>query len=196
MRDRKTEIQFDRDEHPRFDTTAETLARLKPSFKPAGTVTAGNSSGMNDGASAVVLMAEEHAASRGIAPLARILGHSLVGLDPAVMGLGPVGAIRSLLHQTGLRLEDIDLYEINEAFAAQSLGVLQELGMGPGSALYERVNIYGGAIALGHALGNSGTRLLTTLCHALRRRKKRYGVTALCVGGGMGIAALVENMAA
>lgn len=192
VKDKKTETVFSQDEHPRFETTKKSLAALKPAFKPDGTVTAGNSSGMNDGASAVVLMSGEYAAARNIAPLATIRGHSLVGLDPAVMGLGPVAAIRTLLRQAGLGLDDIDLYEINEAFAAQSLGVLRELGMAPGSRLYDRVNIHGGAIALGHALGNSGTRLLTTLCYALRRHKKRYGVAALCIGGGMGIAMLVE----
>jgi acetyl-CoA acetyltransferase family protein len=149
---------------------------------------------MNDGASAVVAMEEAKAREIGARPLARVLRHSVTGLDPNVMGLGPVMAIRSVLKQGGLTLEDVDLFEINEAFAAQSLGVLKELDMLPGGRMYSRVNVNGGGIALGHALGSSGVRILTTLIHELKRRGGRYGIASLCIGGGQGIAMLVENI--
>ncbi len=190
---KKSSFMFDTDEHPRPDTTMEVLKKLKPAFKTGGTVTAGNSSGMNDGASAVVVMSEEKASELGCKPLVKIISHSSVGVDPAVMGLGPVPAIQKALKKANLTLEDIDLFEINEAFAAQSLGVLKELGMDMGSKLYEKVNVNGGAIAHGHALANSGTRLLTTLIYELKRRGGRYGVASLCIGGGQGMAMVVEN---
>jgi acetyl-CoA C-acetyltransferase len=191
---KKGVIVFDTDEFPKADTTPESLATLKPAFVKDGSVTAGNASGMNDGASAVVVMSETKAKSLGCKPLVRILAHAVTGLDPRVMGLGPVSAIQSVLVRTGLKLEDIDLFEINEAFAAQSLGVLKELGMAPGSPLYDRVNVNGGAVALGHALGSSGTRILTTLIYELGRRQGRYGIASLCIGGGQGIALLVERV--
>ncbi|MGN1413121.1 MAG: thiolase family protein [Anaerovoracaceae bacterium] len=192
---RKTTTIFERDEHFKPDTTMEGLTKLKPAFlrDGTGTVTAGNASGMNDGASAVVLMSEERAREKGITPLVTVIASSTAGVDPAMMGLGPVPAIRKVLKKANLTLEDIDLFELNEAFAAQSLGCLIELGMEPGTELYNRVNVNGGAIAHGHALGNSGTRILTTLIYELKRRNARYGIATLCIGGGQGIALLVEN---
>lgn len=190
---KKSSFIFDTDEHPRPNTTMETLKKLKPAFKEGGTVTAGNSSGMNDGASAVVVMSEEKAAELGCKPLVKIISHSSVGVDPSIMGIGPVTAIKKALKKANLTLEDIDLFEINEAFAAQSVAVLKELGMDMGSRLYERVNVNGGAIAHGHALANSGTRLLTTLIYEMKRRNSRYGVVSLCIGGGQGMAMVVEN---
>lgn len=192
VQERKGAFLFDTDEHPRPNTTVESLAKLQPSFKQGGTVTAGNASGMNDGASAVIVMSAARAKALGCKPLVTIRAMSSAGCDPALMGLGPVYAIRKVLGQTGLALEDIGLFELNEAFAAQSLGCLKELGMDMGSALYERVNVNGGAIALGHALGNSGTRILTTLIYEMGRRQVRYGIATLCIGGGQGMACLVE----
>jgi acetyl-CoA C-acetyltransferase len=190
---KKDSFVFAVDEFPRRDTAVEKLSRLRPAFLDGGTVTAGNSSGMNDGAAALVIASEDRAAADGSRRLARILGAAVAGVDPAVMGLGPVPAIRKLLSAHDLALKDIDLFEINEAFAAQSLGVLKELGMAPGQPLYDRVNVNGGAIALGHPLGCSGARILITLIHELRARKGQYGVASLCIGGGQGIAVLVEN---
>lgn len=192
VKEHKGSFLFSSDEHPRPDTTADSLAKLKPAFKQGGTVTAGNASGMNDGASAVIVMSAEKAKVLGCKPLAIIRAMSSAGCDPALMGLGPVYAIRKVLDKTGLALEDIDLFELNEAFAAQSLGCLKELGMDMGSALYNRVNVNGGAIALGHALGNSGTRILTTLIYEMGRRQAHYGIATLCIGGGQGMACLVE----
>lgn len=196
VRLKKSSFVFDTDEHPRPDTTMETLAKLKPSFKfdGTGTVTAGNSSGMNDGASAVVVMSEEKARELGKKPLVRILSSSSVGVDPRIMGVGPAYAIPKALKKAGLSLEDIGLIELNEAFAAQSLGCLKLLGMEPGTAMYDRVNVNGGAIALGHALANSGTRILTTLIYEMKRRKVQYGLASLCIGGGQGMAMIVENV--
>lgn len=194
LTDKKGTTLFLHDEHLKPDTTLESLAKLRPAFKKDGSVTAGNASGMNDGASAVVVMSEEKAGKLGCAPMVEVVAMSVTALDPRVMGLGPVSAIRKLLKKTGLSLEDIDLIELNEAFAAQSLGCLTELGMTPGTAMYERVNVNGGAIAHGHALGNSGTRLLNTLIYELRRRGAEYGIGALCCGGGQGIAILIRNM--
>lgn len=193
---RKESYIFDTDEHPKPDTTMEKLAKLRPAFlrDGTGTVTAGNASGMNDGASAVVVMTQRQAEERGVKPLVRIVSSATAGVDPSVMGLGPVPATKKALQRAGLALEDIGLFELNEAFAAQSLGCLIELGMAPGSALYERVNVNGGAIAHGHALGNSGTRILTTLIYEMKRRKVQYGLATLCIGGGQGIAMIVENM--
>lgn len=193
---RKSRFVFDTDEHPRPETTMETLSKLKPAFRfdGTGTVTAGNSSGMNDGASAVVVMSEEKARELGQKPLVRILSSSSVGVDPRIMGIGPAVAIPKALRKAGLQLEDIGLFELNEAFAAQSLGCLIELGMTPGTAMYDRVNVNGGAIALGHALANSGTRILTTLIYEMKRRNVQFGVASLCIGGGQGMALVVENM--
>jgi len=193
---KKSSVIFDTDEHMKPETTLETLAKLRPVFKTdgTGTVTAGNSSGMNDGASAVVVMSEEKAKELGVKPLANIVSMSSVGVDPAVMGIGPVPAIKKALAKAGLKLEDIDLFELNEAFAAQSLGVLKELGMDMGTELYKKVNVNGGAIAHGHALANSGTRLVTALVYELKRRNAKYGLATLCIGGGQGMALIIENV--
>lgn len=192
VKERKGSFLFDTDEHPRPETTVDSLAKLRPAFKQGGTVTAGNASGMNDGASAVIVMSAAKAKELGCKPLVTIKAMSSAGCDPALMGLGPVYAIRKVLDKTGLTLEDIGLFELNEAFAAQSLGCLKELGMDMGSELYGRVNVNGGAIALGHALGNSGTRILTTLIYEMGRRQVRYGIATLCIGGGQGMACMVE----
>lgn len=185
---------FDRDEHNTQGTTPESLSKLKPVFKKDGIVTAGNSSGMNDGASAVVVMSEEKAAQLKKKPMVKVVSYSSVGCDPRIMGIGPVEAIRKALKKAEITLEDIDLFELNEAFAAQSLGCLKELGMLPGTELYKRVNVNGGAIAHGHALANSGTRILTTLIYEMKRRDARYGLASLCIGGGQGMAMIVENI--
>ena len=192
---RKKSFMFEVDEHPKTDTTLESLAALKPAFlrDGTGTVTPGNASGMNDGASAVVVMTEEKAKELDCKPLVRFVASAAGGVDPTVMGLGPVPATQKALERAGLTLNDIDLFEFNEAFAAQSLGCLIELGMGPDTELYERVNVNGGAVAHGHALGNSGTRILTTLIYELRRRGGRYGLATLCIGGGQGLTVIVEN---
>jgi acetyl-CoA C-acetyltransferase len=182
-------VRVDRDEYPRPKTTAETLSALNPAFKKDGSVTAGNASGINDGAAAVVVTTAEKAQAVGTAPLARILAYVSTGVDPKIMGIGPVPAVRKVLERAGLSMADIDLFELNEAFAAQSVAVVRELGADPA-----KVNVNGGAIALGHPIGASGARLLTTLAYALRARKQRYGVAALCVGGGMGVAMAVENL--
>ncbi len=178
----------DRDEHPRPDTTLEGLAALRPAFRAGGSVTAGNSSGMNDGAAAVVVASEERAAALGAEPLATFRASASVGVDPRVMGVGPIPAVRKLLGRAGVDVADIDLVELNEAFASQSVAVVRELGLDPG-----RVNVNGGAIALGHPLGMSGARLVVSLLHELRRRDGRYGLATLCVGVGQGQAALFER---
>jgi 3-oxoadipyl-CoA thiolase len=177
-----------RDEHPRPDTSAEKLASLKPAFREDGSVTAGNSSGINDGAAALVIASEERAKALGAEPLGTFVGSAVAGVDPRVMGIGPVPAVRKLLTRTGLEAGEIDLVELNEAFASQSLVVIRELGLDP-----ERVNVNGGAIAIGHPLGMSGARLVVTLLHELRRRSGRYGLATLCVGVGQGQAALFER---
>jgi 3-oxoadipyl-CoA thiolase len=176
------------DEHPRPDTNLETLATLKPAFRPNGTVTAGNSSGINDGAAALVIASEEKAQELGVQPLAAFAGSAVAGVDPRVMGIGPVPALRKLLARTGIGPADVDLVELNEAFASQSLVVIRELGLDP-----DKVNVNGGAIAIGHPLGMSGARLVVTLLHELRRRGGRYGLATLCVGVGQGQAALFER---
>jgi len=183
--------ELERDEHPRPDTTVEKLASLKPAFRPDGTVTAGNASGINDGAAALVIASEERARSLGVEPLAAFVGSAVAGVDPAVMGIGPVPAVRKLLDRVDLSAGDIDLVELNEAFASQSLAVVRELGIDE-----ERVNVNGGAIAIGHPLGMSGARLVVTLLHELRRRGGRYGLATMCVGVGQGQAALFERSAA
>jgi acetyl-CoA C-acetyltransferase len=177
-----------RDEHPRPDTSASKLAALRPAFRQGGTVTAGNASGLNDGAAALVIASEEKARALGVEPLAWFAGSAVAGVDPRVMGIGPVPAVRKLLARTGLDAADVDLVELNEAFASQSLAVVRELGLDP-----DRVNVNGGAIAIGHPLGMSGARLVVTLLHELRRRDGRYGLATLCVGVGQGQAALFER---
>ena len=175
------------DEHPRPDTTLEKLAALKPAFREGGTLTAGNSSGINDGAAALVVASEEKAAELGVEPLGRFVASAVAGVDPRVMGIGPVPAVRKVLERAGIDTGDLDLVELNEAFASQSLYVIRELGLDP-----ERVNVNGGAIAIGHPLGMSGARLVVTLLHELRRRGGRYGLATLCVGLGQGQAAIFE----
>jgi acetyl-CoA C-acetyltransferase len=182
-------IRFAVDEYPRAGSTVEKLASLKPAFRKDGTVTAGNASGINDGAAGLVIASAEKARAVGTKPLARILGYVTTGVDPRLMGIGPVPAVRKVLDRAGLTIGDIDLFELNEAFAAQSVAVLRELRLDPA-----KVNVNGGAIALGHPIGASGARVLTTLVHALRARKLRYGVASLCIGGGMGIAMAVEAL--
>jgi acetyl-CoA C-acetyltransferase len=182
-------VLVDTDEYPRAGTTAEKLAALKPAFKKDGTVTAGNASGINDGAAALVVTTMRKAQEIGRRPLARILAYVSTGVDPMIMGMGPVPAVRKVVERAGLQLSDIDLFELNEAFAAQSLGVVRELGLDAA-----KVNVHGGAIALGHPIGASGARVLTTLIYALRARNKKYGVASLCVGGGMGIAMAIQNL--
>jgi acetyl-CoA C-acetyltransferase len=177
-----------RDEHPRADTSAEKLAALRPAFRPDGTVTAGNSSGLNDGAAALVVASAEKAEELGAEPLARFVGSAVAGVDPRIMGVGPIPAVRKLLVRAGVDAAELDLVELNEAFASQSLRVIRELGLDP-----ERVNVNGGAIAIGHPLGMSGARLVVTLLHELRRRRGRYGLATLCVGVGQGQAALFER---
>ena len=180
-------IRVDRDEYPRAGTTAEKLAVLRPAFAKAGTVTAGNSSGINDGAAALVVAAENRAAAQK--PLARVLSYCTTGVDPMIMGMGPVEALKKAADRAGLALKDLDLYELNEAFASQSIAVVRELQLDPA-----KVNVHGGAIALGHPIGASGARILTTLLHALRARGGGRGAAALCVGGGMGTAMIVETL--
>lgn len=181
-------ICFAQDEHPRRDMTMESLGELKPAFKEDGTVTAGNASGINDGAAALVVMSHEAAAELGQKPLAYIRGFATAGVDPRIMGIGPAYAIRKLLSQTGTTLDEIDLIESNEAFAAQTLAVGKELDWDE-----KRVNVNGGAIALGHPLGASGARIVVTLLYEMQRREAKLGMAALCIGGGMGIAMLFER---
>jgi acetyl-CoA C-acetyltransferase len=179
---------FDTDEYPRPGTTAETLGKLKPAFKKDGTVTAGNASGINDGAAALVVASPSRAQGLGLKARARIVSYASAAVDPKVMGIGPVPAVRKALEKAGLAIESIDLFELNEAFASQSLAVLRELKAAP-----DRVNVNGGAIALGHPIGASGVRILVTLLHALEARGLRTGVAALCIGGGQGVAMVIER---
>ncbi len=180
--------ELERDEHPRADTDEAKLAGLKPAFRAGGTVTAGNSSGINDGAAALVIASEEKAKELGVDPLGAFVGSAVAGVDPRIMGIGPIPAVRKLLGRVGIDAAEISLVELNEAFASQSLVVIRELGLDP-----EKVNVNGGAIALGHPLGMSGARLVVTLLHELRRRGGRYGLATLCVGVGQGQAALFER---
>jgi acetyl-CoA acyltransferase len=182
------EFVFDIDEGPRRDTSMEALAKLKPAFHAKGTVTAGNSSQMSDGGAAVVVMSREKADAMGLQPLARFVGYATAGVEPERFGVGPVPAIRKLLARTGLRLEDIDLVELNEAFAAQMLACLRELPIDP-----DRLNVNGGAVALGHPLGCTGAKLTTSLLYEMHRRGSRYGMVSMCVGGGMGAAGIFEK---
>ncbi|GIW50906.1 MAG: hypothetical protein KatS3mg081_0261 [Gemmatimonadales bacterium] len=179
-----------RDEHPRPDVTLESLSRLPPAFSEGGTVTAGNSSGINDGAAALLVLSDScRSVPEGARPLARIVATAVAGVDPSCMGLGPIPATRKVLARAGLRVADLDLIELNEAFAAQAIACIRELELDPA-----RVNIYGGAIALGHPLGASGAKILTTLVHALRRTGGRYGLATMCIGVGQGIAMVVERL--
>jgi acetyl-CoA C-acetyltransferase len=185
---RGDEVTVTEDEYPRRDTTMESLAKLRPAFREDGVVTAGNSSGINDGAAALLLMEEAAARQAGIHPLARIAGWGAVGVDPRIMGMGPVEAIRKALAKAGLTLDDIDLVELNEAFAVQSLAVIRELRLDS-----RKVNVNGGAIALGHPVGASGARVMVALLHEMERSGLRRGLAALCIGGGQGIAMVVER---
>jgi 3-oxoadipyl-CoA thiolase len=183
-------VIVDTDEHPRPDTSAEALAGLKPAFKKDGTVTAGTSSGLNDGAAALLVVSRERAEALGLTGMARIVGSAVAGVEPDCMGIGPIPATRKVLDRTGLTVEQIDLVELNEAFAAQALACIRELGLD-----WQKTNVNGGAIALGHPLGCTGARLLTTLLHEMRRREARYGLCTMCIGVGQGIATIVEREA-
>ncbi|VTR19830.1 Acetyl-CoA acetyltransferase [Serratia fonticola] len=189
VKNRKGDIVVDTDEFPKAATTAEGLVKLRPAFSKDGSVTAGNASGINDGAAALVVMAESHARQLGLIPLARIRGYASGGVAPALMGMGPVPATLNALKKTGLALADIDLIEANEAFAAQFLAVGKTLGFAE-----EKVNVNGGAIALGHPIGASGARILVTLLHALQARDKTLGLATLCIGGGQGTAMIIERL--
>ncbi len=187
IKTKKGEIVVDTDEHPTFGTTMESLARLKPAFKKDGTVTAGNASGINDAASAVVLMSKEKAHELGIKPMAKVLGYATHGVEPRIMGIGPIEASRKALKMANLTVEDMDLIESNEAFAAQSIAVARELKFN-----MDIVNVNGGAIAIGHPIGASGARILTTLLYEMKKRGSKKGLATLCIGGGMGTALVVE----
>jgi acetyl-CoA C-acetyltransferase len=180
-------IVVENDESPRADTSMESLSKLKAAFKDGGTVTAGNAPGVNDGASALVVMAEDLAKAKGIKPLARIIGQATAGVEPSMVMMAPVGAVRKLLEKTGWKVTDVDLFELNEAFAVQALGVAGELGLD-----LNKVNVNGGAVALGHAIGSSGGRILTTLIYALKARGLKRGIATLCLGGGNGVALAIE----
>jgi acetyl-CoA acyltransferase len=182
-------VVFKRDEGPRRDTSEEGLAKLRPAFQAGGTITAGNSSQRSDGGAAVVVMERERAAQLGLKPLLRFLGFAVAGVRPEVMGIGPLYAIPKVLKLTGLSLSDIDLIEFNEAFASQALAVIRELGLD-----LEKVNVNGGAIALGHPMGATGAKLTIQLMHEMKRRKSRYGMVTMCIGGGMGAAGIFENL--
>jgi 3-oxoadipyl-CoA thiolase len=179
----------DRDEHPRPDVTMDQLAKLKPAFKKDGTVTAGNASGVNDGAAAVLLMEAQTAKALGYKPIVRIVTSAVAGVHPSYMGLGPIPATRKALQRAGLKIDDIDLVELNEAFAAQSIPCIRELGLDPA-----KVNVNGGAIAIGHPLGSTGARIFSTLFHEMKRRNARYGLVTMCIGVGQGIATIVERV--
>jgi acetyl-CoA C-acetyltransferase len=189
IRVKKETLQFNTDEFPRKGVSAERLSGLKPAFKPDGTVTAGNASGINDGAAALVVMSAKKAEALGVKPLAAFVAGASAGVDPALMGIGPVYSTGKALEKAGLDLADIDLIEANEAFAAQSLAVGKLLSWDPA-----RVNVNGGALALGHPVGASGARILVTLLYELQRRSLKYGLATLCVGGGMGVSAIVERI--
>jgi acetyl-CoA acyltransferase len=188
-RRKEKELLFDVDEGPRRDTSLERLASLRPAFHARGTVTAGNSSQTSDGAAAVVLLSEEKVKELGVTPLARFVGYAAAGVPPEIMGIGPAKAIPKVLQKVGLKIEDLDLIELNEAFAAQSLAVLRDCPLPR-----DRLNVYGGAVALGHPLGATGAKLTTTLLHELRRREGRYGMVTMCIGGGMGAAGIFERV--
>ncbi|HHV71605.1 MAG TPA: acetyl-CoA C-acetyltransferase, partial [Clostridia bacterium] len=190
VKTKKGTVIFDTDEHPKPGTTVETLAKLKPAFKKdGGTVTAGNASGINDGASAVMVMSAEKAAELGLKPIAKIVSYASAGVDPAIMGIGPVPASRKALQKAGLEVKDIDLWEANEAFAAQAVAVGRELGIDNA-----KLNVHGGAIALGHPIGASGNRILVTLLYAMKRYGAKRGLATLCIGGGQGTSLIVEAL--
>ncbi|WP_302122366.1 acetyl-CoA C-acetyltransferase [Acidaminococcus fermentans] len=189
IKTKKGEKVFDTDEFPREGTTMEVLAKLRPAFKKGGTVTAGNASGLNDGAAALVLMTAEKAAELGLKPMAKIVSYASAGVDPAIMGIGPIPASRKALAKAGLEVKDLDLVEANEAFAAQTVEVGRELQLD-----WDKTNVNGGAIALGHPIGASGARILVTLLYALKHRHKKLGLATLCIGGGMGTATVVEML--
>ncbi|AEA47463.1 acetyl-CoA C-acetyltransferase [Archaeoglobus veneficus] len=181
-------VTIDTDEHPRRDTSIEKLAKLPPVFKKDGTITAGNASGVNDGAAALILMSEEKAKELNLKPMARIVSYACAAIDPAYMGLAPIPAIKKAVKKAGLSIEEIDLIELNEAFAAQAIAVMKELNLDP-----EKTNVHGSGISLGHPIGATGARITTTLLHEMQRRKAKYGLSALCIGGGMGIAMVFES---
>ena len=182
-------LEITRDEHPRADTSMEALGKLRPAFREGGSVTAGNSSGINDGASATVVVSDDFAREHSLKPLARVVATAVAGVDPSVMGLGPIPASRKALERAGISVEDLDLIELNEAFASQSVAVMRELNLDP-----EKVNVNGGAIALGHPLGMSGARLITMLSHELQRTGSQYGLATMCIGVGQGIATVIERI--
>jgi acetyl-CoA acyltransferase len=184
-----TSIKLDQDEHLRRDTTLDGLAKLKPVFRQSGRVTAGNSSPLSDGAAGVIIMEAGKAAQLGLKPLARFVGFNVAGVRPEIMGVGPINAVPKVLKRTGMNLDDIDLIELNEAFAAQALPVIRVLEMNP-----EKVNVNGGAIALGHPLGCTGAKLTVQIIHEMKRRNSKYGMVTMCIGGGMGAAGIFENV--
>ena len=188
IKSRKGEVIVDKDEYPKFDMTIDKLQKLKPAFKKDGTVTAGNASGINDGAAMMIVMSREKADELGLEVMATIASYSSAGVDPAIMGYGPVPSTIKTLEKANMKIEDLDLVEANEAFAAQSLSVVQDLKLNP-----EIVNVNGGAIALGHPVGASGARILTTLLHEMKRRDAKNGLATLCIGGGMGTAIVVKR---
>ncbi len=192
VKTRKETVVFDKDEYINFNTSAEKISKLRPAFIKEGTVTAGNASGINDGASFLLLASEEYVKQNNIKPLAKIIAVGQGGVDPSIMGMGPVAAIEDLLSKTDVAISDIDLFELNEAFAAQSLGVLKEVKNKYGLDISAKTNVNGGAIAIGHPVGASGARITTTLVHEMKRSNAKYGVSSLCIGGGMGVALLIE----
>jgi acetyl-CoA C-acetyltransferase len=197
IKNRRGDIVFEVDEHPRVGTTAEKLAKLRPAFKKGGSVTAGNSSGINDGASMTVLMSEEKMNELGVQPMAEIVAFAQHGVEPSIMGLGPIGAVRKVLKKANMKLEDMELIELNEAFAVQSLGVIKDLCEEHGVTkewILERTNVNGGAIALGHPVGVSGNRIIVTLLYEMKKRNLKYGLASLCIGGGMGTAIIIKNL--
>lgn len=197
VKQRRETIVFDTDEYPKANATLEGLSKLRPAFDPEGTVTAGNASGINDGASAIVVASESAVQAYGLTPLAEIVSYAQSGIDPKVMGLGPVESVNKALKKADLTIEDIDVYELNEAFAAQALGVIHQLAETNKvsvSSIQEKANFNGGAIALGHPLGASGNRILVTLVHELHKQNGQYGVASLCVGGGMGTAVILKTV--
>jgi acetyl-CoA C-acetyltransferase len=189
IRTRKGDVTVDQDEYIRLGATMDAMTKLKPAFTKDGSVTAGNASGINDGAAAVLVMSEAEAARRGLKPLARIASYATAGLDPAIMGVGPIHASRKALEKAGWKAEDLDLVEANEAFAAQACAVNKDMGWNP-----EVVNVNGGAIAIGHPIGASGARILNTLLFEMKRRGAKKGLATLCIGGGMGVAMCLEGM--
>jgi acetyl-CoA C-acetyltransferase len=197
LKTKKETILFDTDEHPRFDVTLEKLAKLKPAFKKDGTVTAGNSSGINDGGSAILLASEKYIEKNGISPLGRIVAWAQAGVDPMEMGIGPVFATEKVLKKANMKFEDIELIELNEAFASQSLAVIKEWSNRFGideDWIKKRTNVNGGAIALGHPIGASGNRIIVTLLYEMKKRNLKYGLATLCIGGGMGTAVIIGNL--